>query len=57
MKEIMMKKYYTPFVEVAHINAMSMVMDSPGADIQSSANNVGLNQPGGKGAPAHSKVY
>lgn len=28
-----------------------------GADIQSSANNVGLNQPGGKGAPAHSKVY
>jgi hypothetical protein len=46
-----MKKYQIPLIEVAHISAMSMLMDSPGADIQGNPSG-GPNNPGGFGAPA-----
>lgn len=46
-----MKKYQMPLIEVAHVSAMSMLMDSPGSDIQGTPSG-GLNGPGGKNAPA-----
>ena len=46
-----MKTYYAPLIEVANIKAMSMLMDSPGSDIQGNPSG-GLNTPGGKNAPA-----
>ena len=51
LMKMKMKKYQVPLIEVAHISAMSMLMDSPGADIQGNPPG-GINKPGGFGAPA-----
>lgn len=51
LMKMKMKKYQVPLIEVAHISAMSMLMDSPGTDIQGNPQG-GPNNPGGFGAPA-----